>query len=64
MYQNSTETGIILIFLGFTALQHKKNVNQRTVNQRIFNATRDWEYFNVAQRKNEGLKIKEMWTTN
>ena len=53
-YQKSTDTGIILNFRSCAPLQHKKNVIQGTVH-RIFNATSDWQSFDVA------LKI---WTEN
>ena len=53
-YQKSTDTRIILNFRSCAPLQHKRNVIQGTVH-RIFNATSDWQSFDVA------LKI---WTEN
>ena len=57
-YQKSTDTGIILNFRSCAPLQHKKNVIQVTVH-RIFNATSDWECFDVALKKN-----RKIWTEN
>ena len=50
-YQNSTDTGIILNFRSCAPLQHKRNMIQGTMH-RIFNATSDWQYFDVALEKN------------
>ena len=57
-YQKSTDTGIILNFRSCAPLQHKRNVIQGTVH-RIFNATSDWQSFDVALKKNQ-----EIWTEN
>ena len=50
-YQNSTDTSIIPNFRSCAPLQNKRNV--------IFNATSDWQSFNVALKKNQ-----EIWTEN
>ena len=56
-YQKSTDTGIILNLRRCLQLQNKRNVIQGTVH-RIFNATSDWQSFDVALKKNqEILKI-------
>ena len=57
-YQKATKTGIILNFRNCAPLQHKKNAIQGTVH-RIFNATSDWQSFDVALKKNQ-----EIWTQN
>ena len=57
-YQKSTDIGIILNFRSCAPLQHKRNVIQGTVH-RIFNATSDWQSFDVALKKNQ-----EIWTEN
>ena len=57
-YQKSTDTGIILNFRSCALLQHKRNVIQGTVH-RIFNATSDWQSFDVAFKKNQ-----DIWTEN
>ena len=56
--QKSTDTGIILNFRSCAPLQHKRNVIQGTVH-RIFNATSDWQSFEVALKKNQ-----DIWTEN
>ena len=56
-YQKSTDTGIILNLRSCFPLQHQRNVIPGTVH-RIFNATSDWQSFDVALKKNqEILKI-------
>ena len=57
-YQKSTDTGITLNFRSCAPLQHKRNVIHGTVH-RIFNATSDWQSFDVALKKNH-----EIWTEN
>ena len=57
-YQKSTDTGIILNLRSCAPLQHKRCVIQGTVH-RIFNATSDWQSFDVALKKNQ-----EIWTEN
>ena len=57
-YQKSTDTGIILNFRSYAPFKHKRNVIQGTVH-RIFNATNDWQSFDVALKKNQ-----EIWTEN
>ena len=57
-YQKSTDTGINLNFRSCVPLQHKRNVIQGTV-YRIFNATSDWQPFDVALKK-----YQEIWTEN
>ena len=56
--QKSTDTGIILNFRSCAPLQHERNVVQGTVH-RIFNATSDWQAFDVALKKNQMI-----WTEN
>ena len=57
-YQKSTDTGVILNFRSCEPLQHKRNMIQGTVHS-IFNATSDWQSFDVALKKNQ-----EIWTEN
>ena len=64
-YQKSTDTCIILNFRSCAPLQHKRNVIQGTVH-RIFNATSDWQSFDVALKKLHLKKLfdQEIWTEN
>ena len=48
----------MLFFGSWATLQYKKNVVQGTVH-RIFNATSDWQSYDVALRKNQVI-----WTEN
>ena len=57
-YQKSTDIGIILNFRSCAPLKHERNVIQGTVHK-IFNATNDWQSFDVALMKNQ-----EMGTEN
>ena len=57
-YQKSTDTGLILNFRSCAPLQHSRNVIQGTVH-RNFNATSDWQSFDVALKKNQ-----EIWNEN
>ena len=60
--QKSTDTGIILNFRSCAPLQHKRNVIQGTVH-RIFNATSDWQSFDVALKKNQETWSEDQYPT-
>ena len=61
-YQKSTDIGIILNFRSCSPLQHTRNVIQGTVH-RIFNATSDWQSFDVVLKKNLKILTENQYPT-
>ena len=57
-YQKLTDTGVILNFRSCSPLQHNKNEIQGSVHK-IFNATSNWQSFDVDFKENQ-----EIWTEN
>ena len=62
LYQKPTEAGIIIKFLIWAPLHHNKNVIQESVHG-SFNATFDWQSFDVALRKTQKIWSKNQFST-